>query len=290
MTRTADPLQTVVITGATGGVGSLLRPRLARPGRLLRLVDIAEPPSAAEGEAVETVRADVTDLDAMTAAFRGAHTVIHLAGFSLEERWEDILEVNVHGTRQVLEAARRAGGPRVVFASSNHAVGFHPRGDGDPGEFAFPRPDTHYGVGKVAGEALARLYHDRYGLDTVCVRIGSCQPRPTDTRMLATWLSPDDCARLMEAVIAHPAPGFRLVWGVSDNTRRWWSLEGARELGYEPQDDAEAHAAELLAAEGGAPDPTRPPHDRVGGPFCDPALDTDRLEERAARRAPRNRG
>ncbi|MFL1379086.1 MULTISPECIES: NAD-dependent epimerase/dehydratase family protein [unclassified Nocardiopsis] len=273
--------EVIVVTGAAGGVGTLLRPRLARPGRVLRLVDVAPQEPAAPGEAVEVLTGDVTDLAAMEAAFAGADAVIHLGGFSLEERWEDILQVNIHGTRQVFEAARRAGVGRVVFASSNHAVGFHPRSAGDPGDYLFPRPDTHYGVGKAAGEALGALYHDRYGLDVLCVRIGSCFAEPRDSRMLASWLSPDDCARLVEALLAVPSPGFRVLWGVSDNTRRWWSLAEARALGFEPKDDSEVFAPAILAREGAEPDPEQPPHHLLGGSFCDPSLDNDRLEGRA---------
>jgi nucleoside-diphosphate-sugar epimerase len=259
--------QRILVTGAAGLVGGFLRPRLARPDRILRLLDTAPQPAAAPGEAVELVRGSVTDPDAMAAACAGVDAVVHLGGLSTEHAWEEILQVNVHGTYVVLEAARRAGVPRVVFASSNHAVGFRPNDGTTAPDYAFPAPDTYYGVGKVAGEALGSLYHDRYGLDVVCLRIGSCFERPKDTRMLATWLSPDDCARLVEASLAAPAPGFRIVWGVSANTRRWFSLAEARALGYQPQDDAERFAADLPAQDD--PDAAR----YLGGAFCSPSLD-----------------
>ncbi|MFG3357094.1 NAD-dependent epimerase/dehydratase family protein [Streptomyces griseofuscus] len=261
--------QRIVITGAAGGVGTLLRPRLARAGRTLRLLDVAPVPEAAEGEGVETVRVSVTDLPAMRAALTGVDAVIHLGGLSVEGPWDEILDININGTRTVLEAARRAGVPRVIIASSSHAVGFHPRSEDEAPDYLFPRPDTYYGVSKVAAEALGSLYHDRYGLDVVCVRIGGCFERPIATRQLATWLSPDDCARLMEALIAAPSPGFRVVWGVSDNTRRWFSLDEARALGYEPQDDAERFAGELE----GRHDPLDEIY--LGGAFCSPSLDAD---------------
>ncbi|WP_395481841.1 NAD-dependent epimerase/dehydratase family protein [Streptomyces sp. KHY 26] len=259
--------QRIVITGAAGGVGGLLRPRLARAGRTLRLLDVAPVPGAAEGEDVETARLSVTDLPSMCEALTGADAVIHLGGLSVEGPWDEILDININGTRTVLEAARRAGVPRVIIASSSHAVGFHPRGRGEAPDYLFPRPDTYYGVSKVAAEALGSLYHDRYGLDVVCVRIGGCFERPIATRQLATWLSPDDCARLMEALIAAPSPGFRVVWGVSDNTRRWFSLDEARALGYEPLDDAERFAGELA----GRHDPLDEIY--LGGAFCSPDLD-----------------
>ena len=183
----------------------------------------------------------------MTAACAGADAVIHLGGIPTEDAWAPILDVNINGTYTVFEAARRAGVPRVVFASSNHAVGFAPRESFPVPDGAAPAPDTYYGVSKAAGEALAALYARRYGLEAICVRILSCFDRPRDPRMLATWLSPDD-AGLFEACLTAPAPGFRVIYGVSANTRGGWvSLDGARALGYEPRDDAEAYAAEVLA-------------------------------------------
>jgi hypothetical protein len=123
-----------------------------------------------------------------------------------------------------------------------------------------------YGVSKVLGEALGSLYNDRHGLDVVCIRILTCTDRPRDLRTLSTWLSPDDAGRLFDAALTTPAPGFRIVWGVSANTRRWVSLDGARALGYEPRDDAEVFAAELVAQHG-EPDLDAPEHRYLGGPF-----------------------
>lgn len=148
-------VERILITGAAGGVGTLMRPRLARAGRVLRLLDIAPLPAAAPGEQVETVRASVGDLDAMRQACTGVDVVIHLGGLSTEHPWDQVLETNINGTYTVFEAARRAGVPRVVFASSNHAVGFHPNDGAVAEDYAFPRPDTFYGVSKVAGRRWA---------------------------------------------------------------------------------------------------------------------------------------
>jgi uronate dehydrogenase len=260
----------VLITGAAGGVGTLLRPRLAREGRLLRLIDVI---SIEPGHGEEAITADVTDEDAMAGAMDGVDAVVHLGGHSLERPWAEILEININGTYVVLEAARRAGVRHIVLASSNHAVGYHPR-SGEAADYLFPRPDTFYGVSKVTKEALGSLYHDRYGMAVTCLRIGSCYERPKDSRMLSTWLSPDDCARLVEAAMA--ADGFHVVWGVSANTSRWWSLEEGRAIGYEPQDDAEIYAAEILARQGEL-DLAVLPHSRIGGPYCGPELDVDNL-------------
>lgn len=251
----------LLITGAAGGVGTLLRPLLARPDRTLRLLDIADLPDTGDG--AELVRASVTDLPALVDACADVDAILHLGGLATEHPWDQILSVNIDGTYKLFEAAHRASVPRVVFASTNHTVGFHPRDGRQAPDYLFPRPDTYYGVSKVAGEALGSLYHDRYGLDVVCLRIGGCFAKPLDTRMLETWLSPRDAANLVEAALSVPSPGFRVVWGVSDNKRRWWSLDEARAIGYRPQDDAEVYADEV------------PPTDErflgyLGGTFCSP--------------------
>jgi len=262
----------IVITGAAGRIGSMLRPRLAAPGRTLRLLDTT---ALIAGPGEDAVTASVTDLAAMTAACQGADAVIHLGAIPGEAPWREILEVNINGTYTVFEAARRAGVGRVVFASSNHAVGFSPRSEFPVPDYAFPVPDTYYGVSKAAGEAIGALYHYRYGLDVVCVRILSCMERPPNARALSTWLSPDDAGRLFEACLTAPSPGFRVIFGVSANTRGGWvSLDEARSLGYEPRDDAEPYAAELLA-EYGEPDPADPSSAFLGGDFTLPDLDAD---------------
>jgi uronate dehydrogenase len=272
---------TILITGAAGRIGTMLRPRLAKQGRVLRLLDVA-PLAQPPGPAEEALTASVTDLAAMTAACAGVDAVIHLGGIPAEDSWAPILDVNINGTYTVFEAARRAGVPRVVFASSNHAVGFASPETFPVADDAAPVPDTYYGVSKAAGEALAALYARRYGLDAICIRILSCFDRPQNPRMLATWLSPDDTGRLFEACLTAPAPGFRVIYGVSANTRGGWvSLDGARALGYEPRDDAEAYAPEVLAAAGSPadteaaawPDPADPVFRYLGGEFTLPSLD-----------------
>ena len=272
-------MPTILITGAAGQIGSILRPRLARPGRILRLLDTAPldpaPPDTGPGE--ERVTASVTDLDAMTAACAGVDAVIHLAAISGEAAWERIAEVNIEGTYVAFEAARRAGVPRVIYPSSNHAVGFIPRSGFPVPDYAFPAPDTYYGVAKVTGEALAALYHHRYGMDAICLRILTCAEKPRNVRSLSTWLSPDDAGRLFEACLTVADPGFRVAYGVSANTRGGWvSLAEARSLGYQPQDDAEAYAAEIIP-EQGEPNPADPVLARLGGEFTLPGYDAARL-------------
>lgn len=264
--------ETILITGGSGNVAAMLRSRLASVGRVIRLLDVKEPREVSfekPGEPEEFINASITDLDAMIDACQGVSTVIHLGGMAVESTIDTVLELNGKGTYCTLEAARLAGVSRVILASSNHAVGFTPRDIDNliPADTA-PRPDSLYGVSKVAIEGLGRLYHDRYGMDVICLRIGSCFERPTDLRALATWLSPDDCARLVEAGIATPQPGYRIVWGVSANTRRWWSLAEGEAIGFHPQDDAETYAGELIAEHGEPDFDTDPALNRVGGPWC----------------------
>jgi uronate dehydrogenase len=267
----------VLVTGAAGRIGTVLRGGLPERGWAVRSLDVVPITDTRPGE--EQVVADVTDRAAMSEAAEGADALVHLAGIATESTWPAILHANIDGTYVALEAARQAGIRRVVLASSNHATGFTPR----PGagllkeEDAPPRPDTYYGVAKVTMEALGALYVDRYGMDVVCLRIGSAFAEPTTTRQLSTWLSPADTVSLVDAALRAPDPGFAVVWGVSANTRNWWDLTAGRALGYEPQDDAEVYAEALIEAYG-EPDLGDPVHARVGGEYTTAEFDADRFE------------
>jgi len=258
--------QRVLITGSAGVVGTLMRPRLRRPGRVLRLLDVNPQPEAEPDEAVELVTGSVTDPDAMAAACADVDALIHLGGHSRENSWEATLDVNINGTQTVLAAAQAAGVGRVILASSNHSVGFRRVDEAPLPADSSPRPDTYYGVSKAAIEALGSLYHSRFGMDVIAIRIGSCfeTPLPLGPRGLTTWLSPDDGARLFEACLSAPSPGYRLIWGVSDNTRRIYSLAEAEALGYKSLDNAEVFAPPLAAA----PAPTGAAAEYAGGGFC----------------------
>jgi uronate dehydrogenase len=262
----------VLITGAAGLIGTWLRGGLPERGWAIRSLDVVPIPETRPGE--EQLVADVTDLSAMVDATAGASAVVHLAGIATESTWAALSHANIEGTYCALEAARRAGVQRVVLASSNHAAGYTPRPEqGLLTEADAPhRPDTYYGVAKATMEALGSLYVDRYGMDVVCLRIGSAFPEPTTVRQLATWLSPTDTVGLVDAALRAPSPGFSVVWGVSDNTRRWWDLSAARALGYQPVDDAEPYAAALIEVHG-EPDPADPVHTRVGGEYATAAFD-----------------
>lgn len=262
--------RTVLLTGAAGGVGTLMRDLLPGYGYTLRSFDVVP----VEGEP-GAITADLADKDALREAVRGVDAVIHLAGISLESTFEKILKANIEGTYNLYEAVREAGVPRVVFASSNHTVGYTPFPQGGyplPADALLPvtaprRPDTFYGLSKSFGEDLAQLYWDKHGIETVSVRIGSCFPEPSNVRMLSIWMSPADCARLFHAALTAPEVEHTVVYGSSANTRLWWDLSSARALGYEPQDDSEPYAAALLAQHGEL-DPGNPDETNLGGHFC----------------------
>jgi uronate dehydrogenase len=256
--------RTVLLTGAAGGLGTLMRELLPAYGYELRLLDMLP----VEG-APDAITADLADRAALREAVRGVDAIIHLAGISLEAPFEKILRANIEGTYHLYEAAREEGVPRIVFASSNHAVGFTPRPVGDDPLIPIDtprRPDTFYGLSKCFGEDLAQLYWDLHGLETVSIRIGSCFREPTSVRMLSVWMSPEDCARLLHAALTAEDVRHTVVYGSSANTRLWWDLSSARALGYEPRDDSEPFAAKLVAEQGEL-DPGNPDHAHLGGHF-----------------------
>ena len=277
------PGRTVLITGAAGTIGTALMARLPALGWSVVGLDRQPAPDgggtdreirSALAKGARWVSADVTDPAALDAACAGVAAIVHLAGQPTEAPWPVIREANIEGTVQVFEAARRAGVRRLVYASSNHAAGFTPLADAPLPADVPPRPDTLYGVSKVFGEALARYYCDRYGIAVACLRIGTFADSPPDRRALSTWLSPGDSARLVDACLRAPGLSYALLWGVSANTRRTWSLDAAQALGYRPQDDAEDYAASVPAGE---------PHESdafVGGGFTSPGFG---IEEVAAR-------
>ncbi|AEV84502.1 epimerase [Actinoplanes sp. SE50] len=239
-------LGTVVITGAAGRIGSVVRRHLRADVRRLVLVDRV--PLSVESPVEQTIRLDLADLDAVAAAMAGADAVVHLAGLPDEAPMADLLDSNVLGTYHVLEAARRHRVGRVVLAGSNRVTGFYPVGQvvtpDDP-----VRPDGFYGVSKVAVEALGRLYADKFGLSVVCLRIGSFEDEPTEARYLATWLSPRDGVGFIRAAITAPDVHFVTAYAVSANTRRFWDTAAGAQIGYQPVDNAETYAARVPGSE-----------------------------------------
>ena len=249
----------VLLTGAAGKVGSCLRSGLRDGLAELRLSDRAPISASAPNETF--VAAELEDFSAVMDAVSGVDAVVHLGAVPDEAGFDVIAGPNLHGVYHVFEAARRCGVRRVVFASSNHATGFYPVSARLTGREPV-RPDGLYGASKAYGEALGRMYHDRFGLSVVCVRIGSFTDRPTVPRHLSTWLSPGDAVRLFRACLSAPDVGFEVVYGASANTRGWWDLSSGRALGYEPVDDAEDYAGAVS---------DEPVGEAQGGPNTDPS-------------------
>jgi len=259
---TSPPFDRLLLTGAAGALGSALRPRLRALCRTLRVSDKANPGGAGAGE--EVVVAALEDASVMDALLEGVDAVVHFGGI-MREDWDAILTSNVVGLYNLYEAARKHGIKRIVYASSNHATGFY-RTD----EVISPRdpvrPDCLYGLSKTWGENIARLYFDRYGIETACLRIGSAFPEPQDRRMLATWLSYDDLERLVRASLTAPVVGHSIIYGVSANPVCWWDNSSAAHLGYQPQDSSERFRAAIEAAHPPI-DPRNPDTLHQGGAF-----------------------
>lgn len=234
-------MTTVMYTGGTGRMGRVIREGLA--GRYERVIVYAR-----SGEGVtlhpreDVVVGDLSDLDALTEAAKGVDVIVHLGGVADEAPYDDVRAVNIDGTYHVYEAARRAGVSRVVYASSNHVVGFHPAST-VLDESAPLRPDTYYGVSKAFGEALASLYYDKWGVESVLLRIGTFREAPEDRRQLGLWLSWRDGVELVRCAIEATGIGCQIVYGCSANSAAWWNGEaGWRAIGYEPKDDAADHS------------------------------------------------
>jgi uronate dehydrogenase len=243
----------VLVTGASGHIGTVIRPALREGVEELRLSDLHEPEGLIAPETY--VEADLRDFEAVQGAVDGVDAVVHLGAVSDEAPFETIAGPNLHGVFHVFEACRRAAVQRIVYASSTHASGLNAVGVPlDGSERA--RPDGLYGASKAYGEALGSMFADRFGLSVVCLRIGAWRPRPSERRELSTWLSHADGIRLVQAALTADDVGFEIVYGASANTRRWWPPDD--KIGFLAQDDAEVFAAEL---EG-------PDHPCQGGPHA----------------------
>jgi uronate dehydrogenase len=240
-------MTTVLFTGGTGRMGKVLRAGLAGEHDRIRLLVRTEPDVVHDRE--EVVYGDLLAGSTLVAACRGVDVVVHLAGTSDEAPFDTIVDQNIRGAYNVFEAARRTGVRRVVYASSNHITGCY--SVSEPIDTSSPvRPDSLYGVSKAFGEALARMYHDKWGLEVVCLRIGSFRQEPEDSRQLSTWLSYRDGTELVRRSIIAPDLGFEIVYGVSANQRSWWDNdEAARRLGYLPMDDAERYVTDAAGSE-----------------------------------------
>lgn len=256
-------LPRLLLTGAAGGLGQVLRERLRPYAEVLRLSDISAL-APARGPDEEVVPCDLADKSAVDALVAGCDAIVHLGGVSVERPFEQILEANIKGVFHIYEGARRHGVKRVVFASSNHVTGFY-RQDERIDANARRRPDGYYGLSKSFGEDMANFYFDRYGIETVSLRIGSSFPEPRDRRMMSSWLSYDDLTQLVEKALFTPDVGHTVVYGASANRDLWWDNHAAAHLGFQPKDSSEPFRAKVEAQP--APAPTDPAAIYQGGAF-----------------------
>lgn len=262
-------MQTVLITGAAGLIGTRLRQLLKGAYPRLRCSDMRKPPDIAPDE--EFIEADLADYAQVQKIVANVDGIVHLGGHSIEGPWETIHSSNIVGCYNMFEAAYHAGVKRLVFASSNHAVGFYPR-ERKIGVEVTARPDSRYGVSKVFGEALGALYADKHGLRVTCLRIGNFGDAPIDKRRLAIWVKPEDLAQLVRIGLEHPDIHFEIFYGVSDNETSWWDNSNARRFGYAPRGQAESFRTQAMAAQ--AKLPPDPIGDRYqGGTFCSDEYD-----------------
>ena len=262
-------MQKILVTGAAGGIGTRLRKLMKGMYPSIRWSDIRKPDDLAADE--DFAVADLAELGAVEKIVSGVEGIVHLGGYSVEGPWSTILNSNIVGCYNLFEAAYRAGVKRVVFASSNHAMGFYPRTQ-TIGVNVTVRPDSRYGISKAFGEAVGAFYADKHGLRVTCLRIGNFGDVPLDQRRLAIWLKPEDLVQLIRIGLEHRDIHFEIFYGASDNADAWWDNSNARRFGYKPTGKADDFREQALAAQ--AKLPPDPVGDRYqGGPFCSDEYD-----------------
>jgi len=234
------PFKRLLLTGAAGGLGKILRERIRPWADVVRLSDIGDMGAAREGE--EVVQCDLADKAAVFKLLEGVDAVLHFGGISTENTFENIMAANIAGTYNLYEAAHKHGVKRVVFASSNHTIGYYKTTDYIDADSPM-RPDSLYGVSKCFGESLSRYYYDRTGIETVCLRIGSSFPEPVNPRMLVTWFSYDDLVESLRCALFTPRVGHTIMFGASANPGSWWDNSKAAHLGFKPRDSSAQFAA-----------------------------------------------
>lgn len=259
---------TVAMTGAAGLVGSALRPELLARGYDLLLLD--RQPVADVGPGERAVMRDILDTQRLASDLAGCCGVVHLAACTTDAPWPDQVRLSVEGTISLYDAVRAAGVPRVVYASSHHVVGFHPRSR-PVGSRDVLLPDSRYGVGKAFGESVAALYACKHAIATLAIRIGNVNSRPIDRRRLGNWISHRDLGALVTLGLTHPDLLFEIVYGISDATGRTYDNSRAFALGYVPQDGSQAFEAQVLSEDPppapGSPEAAAPAEATMGGQF-----------------------
>lgn len=259
-------MKRIFITGGAGKIGAALRHGLKNQGFALYSCDVKDFKKVDQDETVQQL--DILDIQSLKKAMQGIDCVIHLAGIPNEDTWKRILNVNIEGAYNVFEAARQAKVKRVIFGSSNHAIGFY-RVEENIDATVAPRPDTYYGLSKVLGEALGRLYADKHGLSVCCLRIGSFEERPFSKRHLRTWISHRDLVQLVLKCIQAPSYHFAIVYGVSANSQNKWDNRKTSFLGYAPQDNAQNYISDCIQEDDVIADQFH------GGSYCSQGFDGD---------------
>ena len=255
----------ILITGAAGGLGTQLRRGLVPLADSLRIADIVPCEDVQPHE--EMVVFDLADEAATIAATEGCDAILHFGGAPTERPWQEILDSNIRGSYHIYEGARKHGAKRIVYASSNHAMGYYPT-DSVTDCDAAPKPDTLYGVSKSFVESLSSMYWDKFGIESACLRIFSSFPEPKDRRMLWSWMSYDDFIRLVTACLTTPRLGHTIAAGLSDNLHKPVNVMPSAHIGYVPQDNTEGFRA-AMEARTPVPDPNAPTTRFLGGMFTE---------------------
>jgi uronate dehydrogenase len=247
---TGTPAKPVLLTGASGALGRELARKLGAAGWTMVMTDIAPFPDPIPAGS-RFVRADLNDGTTILRLAEGCGMILHFGGISTEQSFETVMGPNIRGLFHIYEAARREGA-RVLFASSNHSIGFHERSEKLDDDCQF-MPDSFYGLSKAYGELMGRMYWFKHGVENVNVRIGSCFPEPAEARMLSTWLSYNDLATLCIRATLAEKTGSCVIWGASANSRSYWGSDSRDALGWLPADSADPYAGQVGGIVSGNP-------------------------------------
>ncbi|WP_266064827.1 NAD-dependent epimerase/dehydratase family protein [Brucella intermedia] len=259
----------IAITGASGAVGTALRPELLKLGYRLKLLDRISPKSIDEGE--EFHKIDILDQPGLAKSLVGCDAVVHLASCTTDNPdWSAHISLSVVGTVNVFEACRQADISRVIYASSHHVVGLYAR-QPPVGVELLHRPDSRYAAGKAIGETISSFYAYKFGMSVLCIRIGNADAFPQDRRRLGNWVDIIDLAQLVDIGLRRDGLVFETVYGVSDTTGNTYDNANAYRLGYRPVGRPMDYSAQVLAKDPPPPvgsDESRAPAElTVGGQF-----------------------
>jgi uronate dehydrogenase len=252
----------IVLTGAAGKLARRMRAPLSAMCNTLVLADIVPSASSAANETF--VQCDLTDFDSVVRLLEGADSVVHFAGYPREAAWDVIIPANIVSVTNLWEAALKTGVRRIVYASTNHVVGMYPV-DRMIDVNAELKCDSRYGVSKAFTETVARFYYEKFGLESLGIRIGRCEDEATDERMLSTWIHPEDLAQIVTLGITHPVAA-DVVYGVSANSKGWCVNPSASQFPYVPKHSADSFAEAIARASNSTATKQWP---LQGGPFAD---------------------